>query len=85
MPGLPAGVIFEHRPYDWNIQDCGNPGWGAMVLAWTNGRCQANWCGESFWLPGQLSQDRDWFDPLETTKEDLIAEVESLRKRIESM
>ena len=85
MPGLPAGVIFEHRDYDWKLQDCGNPGCGALVLAWINGNCQANWAGESFWLPGQVAQDREWFEPCEPSKQDLIQEIEKLRKQVDAL
>lgn len=85
MPGLPAGVIFEHRSWDRQMPDCGNPGYGALVLAWINGNCQANWCGGTFWLPGQLVDNRDWFEPLESTKEDILRELERLKKKIEKM
>jgi len=66
-------------------KDCGNPGCGALVLAWINGSCQANWAGESFWLHGQLARDREWFEPLEPSKQDLIQEIEKLRKQVESL
>lgn len=79
MPGLPAGVIFEHRSFDKDHPDRGNIGCGAMVLAWVDGNCQPNknthpqwvmdqysgWCGESFTLPGQLARDTEWFESID--------------------
>ena len=85
IPGLPAGVIFEHRDYDWGNKDCGNIANGAMVLAWINGGCQAGWCGGAYWLPGQLRNDRNWFDPIEPSKNDLIAEIDRLREQVSSL
>lgn len=79
MPGLPVGVIFEHRKYDKNHPDRGNVGCGCMILAWVDGNCQPNkhthpflegtnyhsWCGETFVLPGQLAKDEEWFESIE--------------------
>ena len=86
MPGLPAGVIFEHRDYNRNIPNCGNIAYGVLVLAWrNNGLCQADWAGESFQLPGQLQNDREWFEPMEPTKQDLLREIDILKKKVESL
>jgi len=85
IPGLPAGAIFEHREYDHKHPDRGNLGHGCMILGWINGNCQAGWCGETFVFPGQLAADREWFEPLETTKEDLIREIEELRRKVEGL
>jgi hypothetical protein len=61
LPDLKAGAIFEHREWDSAHPDRGNPGSGAMVLAWINGGCQFGWCGDSYIMPGQLAENKEWF------------------------
>jgi len=84
MVGLSAGVIFEHRDYDEEFPDRGNYGAGVMILAWVDGNCQADWAGESFILPGQLANDKRWFEPVEQTKEGLIEEIEKLKEKVQN-
>jgi enamine deaminase RidA (YjgF/YER057c/UK114 family) len=83
MPELPAGVIFEHRDYDPKFPDRGNRGCGCMILAWgPNGNCQAGWCGETFIMPGQLADDRDWFEPVDGTQK-LVEALAEIKKILE--
>lgn len=88
--GLPAGTIFEHRHYDRDLPHCGNIGHGALVLSWgENGNTQdPGWCGGAFWLPGQLAEDGDWFEPIRpkmTPKEKLLAQIAELKKQVEAL
>lgn len=90
LPQLKAGAIFEHRDYDKNYPDRGNIGCGVMILGWLNGSTQHGWCGETFIIPGQLAEDREWFEPLKITeKEQILAEIEEdiemLKERIRSL
>lgn len=86
LPQLKAGVIFEHRDYDNNHPDRGNIGCGVMILGWINGNCQDSWCGETFIMPGQLANNREWFEPLEMTeKEQILAEIEMLKERVDRL
>lgn len=86
LPNLPAGVIFEHRQYDKAHPDWGNHGCGAMILAWINGNCQAGWCGETYIMPGQLAENKEWFERIDISlKDQLLAEIESLKKRVEKL
>ena len=62
MPGLPDGVVFVHDHQ--NLSGNGNPGCGCMILAWDDGNCQGGWCGETYFLPGQLAEDVTWFLPV---------------------
>ncbi len=64
LPGLEKGVIFEHREFDPNYPDRGNRGCGVMILGWLNDNCQSGWCGETFIFPGQLADNREWFEPV---------------------
>jgi hypothetical protein len=83
LPELKAGVIFEHRDYDKAHPDRGNIGYGVMILGWLNGNCQDAWCGETYILPGQLSKNREWFEPLEINeKEQILNEIERLKERV---
>jgi hypothetical protein len=80
MPGLPAGVIFEHRDYNPNAPDRGNPGCGCMILAWTpSGNCQ------TFIMPGQLADDRDWFEPIDGTTKliEALAEIKKILEKVD--
>lgn len=61
MPSLPRGVVFIH---DKNDSEKGSPVLGCLKLAWVEGNCQADWCGHTYVLPGQLAEDRDWFRPV---------------------
>jgi len=84
LPDLKADAIFEHRPYDTKYPDRGNPGRGCIILAWIDGSCQQSWCGETYIFPGQLSSNKEWFEPLEPTqKELLLQEIEMLKQKIE--
>lgn len=78
--GLPAGTVFNHREWDRNNPDCGNPAHGALVLAWNDyGGCQScNWTGGAFWLPGQLAANAEWFEPVNMTKQKLLDEIDRL-------
>jgi len=89
LPNLNAGVIFEHREYDSKHPDRGNMGCGVMILGWLNGSTQGGWCGDTFVLPGQLAENKEWFEKLtevkdskELEKQDILNEIEKLSKRV---
>jgi hypothetical protein len=92
LPQLPAGVIFEHRPYSvlpYSVLEPGNPGnpgspaCGAMVL-YDEGHSQGGWCGETYWLPGQLADDREWFEPVGENM-DMLDRIRQLKEIIATM
>lgn len=56
LPRLKAGAIFEHREYDKEHPDRGNMGCGCLILGWT------------YIFPGQLVENREWFEPIEDSK-----------------
>jgi len=94
LPTLKAGAIFEHREYDMQHPDRGNFGCGVMILGWINGMCQEGWCGETFIFPGQLASDSEWFEKIEENtdvflkqdlKEDLLNQINELKKKIEKL
>ena len=85
MPGLPKGTIFEHRDYDRKYPDRGNYGCGVMILIWLNGNCQHGWAGETFILPGQLADDKKWFEPIidnETVISSSLIQIVDLMKYV---
>ena len=86
LPNLKKGVIFEHRDYDHKHPDRGSVGCGVMILAWINGNCQEGWCGETYVFPGQLSTNREWFEPVEINeKEKILAEIEKLKEKVNKL
>ena len=97
LPGLNAGVIFEHREYDTQHPDRGNFGCGVMILGWINGGQgdeHQQWCGETFIFPGQLANNKEWFEKIEDAndrflkselKEDLLNQINELKKKIEKL
>jgi hypothetical protein len=85
LPQLPAGVIFEHRPYSVlkpGDRGFGQPG-GAMVV-YDEGNSQGGWCGETYWLPGQLADDREWFEPVGENM-DMLYRLRQLKEIIATM
>ena len=86
LPDLSAGVIFEHRSYDKEHPDRGNIGNGAMVLGWVNGNCQDRWCGDTYVMPGQLAENREWFEPIDyDEKQEILQEIDRLRDRVSKL
>lgn len=81
LPGLKSGVVFEHRSYDCNFPDRGNPACGVMILGWLDGDCQGGWCGETYIMPGQLSKDSSWFERI-CCEENLIGQIRELSQRV---
>lgn len=71
IAGLKAGAVFEHRDYDDKYPDRGNAGTGVMILSWSDGNCQQMWCGETFIFPGQLADDKEWFELLVDEKKEI--------------
>lgn len=63
MPGFEEGTIFQHRDHDED-RELGSPGSGYLTNIWVDGDCQGGWAGETHILPGQLKDDRDWFQPI---------------------
>lgn len=82
LPYLGAGAIFEHRDYDEKFPDRGNPGFGCMILSWLDGQGQGAWAGETYIFPGQLVDNKEWFEPVDATVIDLVGVVEDLKTRI---
>jgi hypothetical protein len=68
MPRLDAGTVFVH---DKDDHEKGSIGCGCLKNAWDNGNCQHGksgqnaWCAGTHILPGQLAEDRDWFEPFD--------------------
>jgi len=85
LPMLKAGVIFEHRKWDKEYPDWGNPGCGVMILGWLDGDCQGDWAGETYIFPGQLAGDKEWFEPLNETQVDVLSEIKDLKRRLEKL
>lgn len=87
LPGLKAGAIFEHREWDSRHPDRGNPGYGCMTLGWINGSCQQSWCGDTYIFPGQLADNTEWFQKIDgiDTKEEILAEIEKLKRKVEKL
>tara|TARA_R110000851_G_C12626265_1_gene517231 strand:- start:120 stop:431 length:312 start_codon:yes stop_codon:yes gene_type:complete len=87
LPCLKKGAIFEHRVYDKNFPDRGNYGCGVLILAWINGMCQEQWCGETFIFPGQLADNKDWFVLVreKTLKKELAQRINDLENEIDEI
>ena len=62
IPGLPAGTVFVHDPYD---QVKGSIGAGCLKNAWKSGDCQGGWCAGTHVFPGQLAEDSEWFEKID--------------------
>ena len=82
LPELSKGVVFEHRPYDSKYPDRGNPENGCLILGWVDGNCQGGWCGETYIFPGQLADNRDWFEPIDTEKQNAIQQAINILKKL---
>jgi hypothetical protein len=85
LPNLTKGVVFEHRTYDKNHPDRGNMGCGVLILGWVNGDCQEGWCGETYTFPGQLINNTEWFERINDTKEDLLSQIDELKRKINKL
>ena len=89
LPELKAGAIFEHRKYDSNHPDRGNYGTGCLILGWINGDCQQGWCGETYVFPGQLANNKDWFEKINSScqneKNKLLKKIKELEEHIKKL
>jgi hypothetical protein len=89
LPKLKAGVIFEHREWDKKFPDRGNIGCGCLINAWGKGGiCAGGWCAESYVFPGQVKDDKEWFQLISNYSPDydtLLAENKELRARLDSI
>lgn len=61
IPGLEKGALFYHDTDD-SIR--GSIAHGCLKLAWINGNCQQDWCGDTFVFPGHLVKDDDCFEKI---------------------
>ncbi len=69
IPGFEVGTIFQKRVHD-KERDLGNPMNGYLTNIWIEGDCQDSkdyigWAGETHIFPGQLSENEEWFTPVQ--------------------
>ena len=85
FPGLQIGAIFEHREYSEKHPDRGSYGYGVLIFS------AGLWV---FTLPGQLAKNEEWFEKIEENsecwikqalKEDLLKQIEEMKKKIEKL
>lgn len=63
MPGYKAGAVFVHDEHD---SDQGSIGNGCLKNAWESGNSQqGRWSAGTHVLPGQLADDKEWFEEVE--------------------
>ena len=86
LPNLPRGVIFEHREYDEKYPYRGSPACGSLILGWDKGMCQGGWSEGTYVLPGQLINNKEWFENIELSLVDqILSEIEALKERVKRL
>ncbi len=91
LPNLNKGVYFCHIKYDNIREEVGNIGSGALVLAWVNGNCQDGWCGQTYIFPGQLAENKEWFELVifensnQNLKKELLNQIEELKQKVSKL
>ncbi len=89
LPFLSKGVIFEHREYDSKFPDRGNHGCGCLILGWIDGSCQGRWCGDTYIFPGQLAENKEWFEEIDESKkkriDNLVSEIAKLKQQLDKL